>query len=89
MLTLMWTSFFVNTSLNQCFVLFFTVTESEFLTYAVAVLPFTATGWRRQGSFSFFTVTSPSPARMVEISPCMKAQGTVDPARGQRSPLGQ
>ena len=27
--------------------------------------------------------------RMVVISPAMKAQGTLDPARGHRSPLGQ
>lgn len=27
--------------------------------------------------------------KMVAISPCMKAQGTEDPARGHRSPLGQ
>lgn len=27
--------------------------------------------------------------RMVAISPCMKAHGTDDPARGHRSPLGQ
>lgn len=27
--------------------------------------------------------------RMVAISPCMKAQGTEEPARGHRSPLGQ
>lgn len=30
-----------------------------------------------------------SPAKMVAISPCMKAQGTLEPTRGHRSPLGQ
>merc|ERR1719268_132701 len=40
-----------------------------------------------QGSRSFFTLMSP--AKMVAISPCMKAQGTLDPTSGQRSPLGQ
>lgn len=38
-------------------------------------------------SLSFFTFTSP--ARMVAISPCMKAQGTLEPTRGHFSPLGQ
>lgn len=40
-----------------------------------------------QGSLSFFTLTSP--AKIVAISPCMKAQGTFDPTRGHFSPLGQ
>lgn len=40
-----------------------------------------------QGSLSFFTLTSP--ARMVAISPCMKAHGTFEPTRGHFSPLGQ
>lgn len=40
-----------------------------------------------QGSLSFFTRTSP--AKMVVISPCIKAQGTLEPASGHRSPLGQ
>lgn len=39
------------------------------------------------GSLSFFTFTSP--ARIVAISPCMKAQGTLDPTKGHFSPLGQ
>lgn len=34
-------------------------------------------------------MTLTSPARMVAISPCMKAHGTLEPTRGQRSPLGQ
>lgn len=38
-------------------------------------------------SLSFFTFTSP--ARMVAISPCIKAQGTLEPTRGHFSPLGQ
>lgn len=38
-------------------------------------------------SLSFFTFTSP--ARMVAISPCMNAQGTLEPTRGHFSPLGQ
>lgn len=40
-----------------------------------------------QGSLSFFTLTSP--AKIVAISPCMKAQGTFDPTKGHFSPLGQ
>lgn len=40
-----------------------------------------------QGSLSFFTFTSP--ARMVDISPCMNAQGTLEPTKGHFSPLGQ
>lgn len=40
-----------------------------------------------QGSRSFFTLMSP--ARMVAISPCMKAQGTLEPTSGHFSPLGQ
>lgn len=40
--------------------------------------------------FLFFSSSACLPScRMVVISPCMKAQGTLDPARGQRSPLGQ
>lgn len=39
------------------------------------------------GSLSFFTFTSP--AKMVAISPCMKAQGTLEPTSGHFSPLGQ
>lgn len=42
---------------------------------------------KNQGSLSFFTLTSP--ARMVAISPCMKAHGTFEPTRGHFSPLGQ
>ncbi len=42
---------------------------------------------RNQESLSFFTLTSP--ARMVAISPCMKAHGTLEPTRGHFSPLGQ
>lgn len=42
---------------------------------------------QNQGSLSFFTLTSP--ARMVAISPCMKAHGTFEPTRGHFSPLGQ
>lgn len=42
---------------------------------------------QNQGSLSFFTLTSP--ARMVAISPCMKAHGTLEPTRGHFSPLGQ
>lgn len=34
-------------------------------------------------------MTFTSPARMVAISPCMKAQGTLEPTRGHFSPLGQ
>jgi hypothetical protein len=30
-----------------------------------------------------------SSPRIVAISPCMKAQGTFDPAKGHFSPLGQ
>ena len=40
--------------------------------------------------FLFFSSRACLPScRMVVISPCMKAQGTLDPARGHRSPLGQ
>ena len=40
--------------------------------------------------FLFFSSSACLPScRMVVISPCMKAHGTLDPARGQRSPLGQ
>ena len=40
--------------------------------------------------FLFFSSSACFPScRMVVISPCMKAQGTLEPARGQRSPLGQ
>ena len=39
------------------------------------------------GSLSFFTLTSP--ANIVAISPCMNAQGTLEPTRGHFSPLGQ
>ncbi len=42
---------------------------------------------RNQVSLSFFTLTSP--ARMVAISPCMKAHGTLEPTRGHFSLLGQ
>lgn len=36
-----------------------------------------------------FLILSCSSPRMVAISPCMKAHGTEDPARGHFSPLGQ
>lgn len=42
---------------------------------------------RSHESLSLFTFTSP--ARMVAISPCMKAQGTLEPTKGHFSPLGQ
>lgn len=40
--------------------------------------------------FLFFSSMAALPsAKMVVISPDMKAQGTLEPERGQRSPLGQ
>ena len=40
--------------------------------------------------FLFFSSNAALPScRIVVISPAMKAQGTLDPASGHRSPLGQ